>query len=146
MPFAGSKALYDAVEVATKQKPKAEKEDVPPGSDISPQKADKQNDTTRDEYYLFGPDRYPIGPDKQPLREGEYKPSASCKDLLTDFEPEDGRREQVRRRTASACRSSRRSGRPARRTARGCSRCRRASWWWRASRPRTSRRACTASS
>jgi SecD/SecF fusion protein len=90
VPYAGSKALYDAVEVASKQKPKAEKDDVPPGSDISPQQADKQNDTTRDQYYLFGPDRYPIGPDKKPLREGEYKASASCKDLLTDYEPASG--------------------------------------------------------
>jgi SecD/SecF fusion protein len=90
VPYAGSKALYDAVEVATKQEPKAEKDDVPPGSDISPQEADKQNDTTRDQYYLFGPDRYPIGPDRQPLREGEYKPSANCKDLLTDYEPSNG--------------------------------------------------------
>jgi SecD/SecF fusion protein len=86
VPYAGSKALYDAVEVATKQEPKAEKDDVPPGSDISPQEADKQNDTIGDQYYLFGPDRYPIGPDKQPLREGEYKPSTNCKDLLSDFE------------------------------------------------------------
>src|SRR5215208_1623122 len=71
VPYAGSKALYDAVEVATKQ---------------TPQEADRQNDTTRDQYYLFGPDRYPIGPDKEPLREGEYKPSANCADLLTDYE------------------------------------------------------------
>ena len=90
VPYAGSKALYDAVEVATKQKPKAEKVDVPPGSDLTPQEADRQNDTTRDQYYLFGPDRYPIGPDKEPLREGEYKPSANCADLLTDYEPANG--------------------------------------------------------
>src|SRR5215204_5051044 len=90
VPYAGSKALYDAVEVATKQKPKAEKVDVPPGSDLTPQEADRQNDTTRDQYYLFGQDRYPIGPDKQPLREGEYKPSANCKELLTDYEPANG--------------------------------------------------------
>ena len=36
VPYAGSKALYDAVEVATKQEPKAEQADVPPGSDLSP--------------------------------------------------------------------------------------------------------------
>src|SRR5215217_5484469 len=90
VPYAGSKALYDAVDVATKQEPKAEKDDVPPGSDLTPQEADRQNDTTRDQYYLFGPDRYPIGPDKKPLREGEYQPSANCQDLLTDFEPQNG--------------------------------------------------------
>jgi SecD/SecF fusion protein len=90
VPYAGSKALYDAAEVATKQEPKAERVDVPPGSDLTPQEADKQNDTVGDQYYLFGPDRFPIGPDKQPLREGDYKPSTNCKDLLTDFEPENG--------------------------------------------------------
>ncbi|HEX6584890.1 MAG TPA: protein translocase subunit SecD, partial [Thermoleophilaceae bacterium] len=88
VPYAGSKALYDAVEVATKQKPKAEKDDVPPGSDLSAAEADKQNDTIGDQYYLFGPDRFPIGPDKEPLREGDYKPSPNCKDLLSDYEPE----------------------------------------------------------
>src|ERR671911_279126 len=90
VPYAGSKALYDAVEVATTQEPKAERLDVPPGSELTPQEADRQNDTTRDQYYLFGPDRYPIGPDKGPLREGEYKPSANCADLLTDYEPANG--------------------------------------------------------
>jgi SecD/SecF fusion protein len=90
VPYAGSKALYDAVEVATKQKPKAEQVDVPPGSDLTRQEADRQNDTIGDQYYLFGPDRFPIGPDKQPLREGEYKPSTNCKDLLADYEPESG--------------------------------------------------------
>ena len=90
VPYAGSKALYDAVEVATKQEPKAEQADVPPGSDLSPAEADKQNDTIGDQYYLFGPDRFPIGPDKQPLREGDYKPSATCDELLSDYEREGG--------------------------------------------------------
>src|SRR5215217_7284772 len=89
-PYAGSKALFEAVEVASKQKPKAEKDDVAPGSDESPEKADRNNDSTRDQYYLFGPDRLPIGPDKEPLREGEYNPAANCKDLLSDYEPQDG--------------------------------------------------------
>ena len=90
VPYAGSKALYDAVEVATKQEPKAEQADVPPGSDLTPAEADKQNDTIGDQYYLFGPDRFPIGPDKQPLREGDYKPSATCDELLSDYEREGG--------------------------------------------------------
>ncbi len=89
-PYAGSKALYEAVDVASKQKPKAEKDDVPPGSDESPQEADRNNDSTRDQYYLFGPDRLPIGPDKQPLREGDYDPSANCDDLLSDYDASDG--------------------------------------------------------
>src|SRR4051812_22803199 len=91
VPFAGSKALYDAAEFAQKQKPKAEKTDVPQGSDISPAKADKENDSsTTPRYYLFGPDRYPIGPDGKPLVEGDYDSSSSCKSLLADYEPADG--------------------------------------------------------
>jgi SecD/SecF fusion protein len=91
VPFAGSKALYDAAEFAAKQKPKAERVDVPPGSKLTPEQADKQNDSSAtDRYYLFGPDRYPIGNDGKPLREGEYEPSANCKSLLTDYEPTDG--------------------------------------------------------
>src|SRR5688572_6831324 len=91
VPFAGSKALYDAAEFASKQKPKAEQSDVPPGSDLSPAEADAQNDSVAsDRYYMFGPDRYPIGNDGEPLREGEYEPSTSCKSLLADYEPAGG--------------------------------------------------------
>ena len=87
VPYAGSKALYDAAEFASKQKPKAEQADVPEGSDMTPQEADRANDTTSgDLYYLFGPDRYPIGPDGQPLREGDYEPSTNCKSLLADYD------------------------------------------------------------
>ena len=42
---------------------------MPPGSDLTPAEADTQNDSTGDQYYLFGPDQLPIGPDKQPLRD-----------------------------------------------------------------------------
>jgi len=91
VPFAGSKALYDAAEFASKQKPKAEQTDVPPGSDLRPEQADKQNDSSASaRYYLFGPDRYPIGNNQEPLREGEYEPSASCESLLADYEPAGG--------------------------------------------------------
>src|SRR5215207_7826443 len=87
VPFAGSKALYDAAEFASKQKPKAEQTDVPPNSDLTPAQADKQNDSSAsDRYYLFGPNHYPIGPDGKPLIEGEYDPSTTCKSLLADFE------------------------------------------------------------
>src|SRR4051794_23487781 len=90
-PFAGSKALYDATEFAQKQKPKAEKTDVQPGSDLTPAQADKQNDSsTTPRYYLFGPDHRPIGPDGKPLIEGEYDPSTSCKNLLADYEAAGG--------------------------------------------------------
>src|SRR3954452_1003745 len=91
VPFSGSKALYDATECAQKQKPKAEKSDVPPGSDLSPEQADKQNDSSAsDRYYLFGPDRFPVGPAGKPLIEGDYDPSSSCKSLLADYEKQSG--------------------------------------------------------
>jgi SecD/SecF fusion protein len=91
VPYAGSKALYDAAQFASKQKPKAEKTDVPPGSNLTPEQADKQNDSTATaRYYLFGPDRYPIGNDQKPVREGEYEPSANCKSLLSDYTPAGG--------------------------------------------------------
>jgi len=91
VPYAGSKALYDAAEFASKQKPKAEQTDVPPGSDLTPAEADKQNDSSATpRYYLFGPDHYPIGNDQKPVREGEYEPSSSCKSLLSDYEPAGG--------------------------------------------------------
>ena len=90
-PFAGSKALFQAVEVAAKQKPKAEATDVPPGSDLSPKQADERNDSqATDQYYLFGPDELPIGPNGDPLRTGDYVPSSSCKELLADYEPAPG--------------------------------------------------------
>src|SRR5215211_8426866 len=104
VPFAGSKALYDAAEFAAKQKPKAEKTDVPPGSDISPEKADSQNDSsTTPRYYLFGPDRYPVGNDGKPLREGDYESSTSCKSLLSDYVPAGGTPNKYDKNTA--CRS-----------------------------------------
>jgi SecD/SecF fusion protein len=88
--YAGGKALYEAVDAASTQKGKAERTDVPPGSDLTPQQGDRQNNTATDRYYLFGPDRLPIGPDKKPVRTGTYEPSATCKEVLADFEPEPG--------------------------------------------------------
>jgi SecD/SecF fusion protein len=91
VPYAGSKALFDAAEFASKQKPKAEQTDVPPDSDLTPEQADRQNDSSAtDRYYLFGPDRYPIGNDGEPLREGDYEPSGTCESLLADYEPAGG--------------------------------------------------------
>ena len=91
VPFAGSKALYDAAEFASKQKPKAEETDIPPGSDLTKEQADKQNDSSASaRYYLFGPDHYPIGNDQKPLREGEYEPSTTCESLLADYVPAGG--------------------------------------------------------
>jgi len=92
IPFAGAKALYDATEFAARQEPKAEEVDIPPGAEgVSRQQADRDNDSAAsDRFYLFGPDRYPIGTDGEPLREGDYEPSTSCDDLLADYEPDGG--------------------------------------------------------
>ncbi len=89
-PFAGTKSLYDAVEFASTQEGSAEREDVPPESDLSPAQADKENNSTGDQYYLFGPDRLPIGPDGEPVRTADYEPSATCRELLSDFDPGGG--------------------------------------------------------
>jgi SecD/SecF fusion protein len=89
--YAGGHSLFDAVEAASTQKGKAEATDVPPGSDMTPAEADKANNTAKDRYYLFGPDQLPIGPDKKPLREGNYEPSGTCKDLLADYDPASGK-------------------------------------------------------
>jgi SecD/SecF fusion protein len=88
--YAGSKALYQAVEAASTQKGKAEAADVPPGSDLSPAEADEANNTAKDRYYLFGADQLPIGPDKKPVRTGNYEPSNTCKELLSDYEATSG--------------------------------------------------------
>src|SRR5215210_4219853 len=68
-PYAGPHSLFQAVQVATKQKPHAEATDIPPGG---PDKAvvrrfhgdqkkiqafyDRRNDTATDKYYLFHSD------------------------------------------------------------------------------------------
>ena len=90
-PFAGSKALFQATEEASKLKPKAEQTDVPPGSDLTPEEADERNDSkASDQYYLFGPDEFPIGPNGAPVRTGDYTPSSSCDELLSDYTEEPG--------------------------------------------------------
>ena len=92
-PYAGPTALYDAVSVAAKQKPKAEAIDIPPGG---PDKAvvrrfhgdkkqieafyDRRNDTSTNKYYLFSP--------RKRLLQG---PDASCKELLADYNPRPGK-------------------------------------------------------
>ena len=87
-PYAGSRGLFQAVEVASKAKPKAEKEDLPPdgaseeieqrfGGDQKKVRAyyDRRNDSSTDKYYLFNADEKLVaGPD------------SSCKELLADFE------------------------------------------------------------
>ncbi len=87
-PYAGKTSLYDAVEVAAKEKPTATENDLPPGgaSDEIEQRFDgdqkkirqyydERNDSHSGRYYLFGPDKQLIaGPD------------ATCEELLSDYE------------------------------------------------------------
>ncbi len=145
-PFAGTKALYDAVEFASTQEGKAEQTDVPPGSDVSPEQADRENNTTGDQYYLFGPDRLPIGPDGEPVRTADYEPSATCRELLADYNAGGRTRPGVRRRHRMPSSSWRHSARAARRPVPRSSRSPRACSWSRASGWRTSRRRSSASS
>jgi SecD/SecF fusion protein len=82
-PYSGTTALFDAVKVAARQQPKAEATDIPPGNpdDLSREQADRQNDTSRARYYLFGPDEKLIaGPDD------------GCRGLFADFEDIEGPR------------------------------------------------------
>src|SRR5215207_9675638 len=88
--YAGSKALYQAVEAASTQKGRAEASDVVPGSGQTRAEADRENNTDTDRYYLFGPNQLPIGPDKRPVRAGDYDPSATCRELLSDYESQPG--------------------------------------------------------
>ena len=88
--YAGTHALFQAAEAASTQHGKAEANDVPVGSDLTPAQADKANDTTKDRYYLFGPDELPIGPNGKPMRIGNYEPSGTCKDLLADYTAKPG--------------------------------------------------------
>jgi SecD/SecF fusion protein len=88
--YAGTHALFQAVEAASTQHGKAEKTDIPPGSDLTAAQADRANDTAKDRYYLFGPDELPIGPEQKPLRTGSYEPSGTCKDLLAEYEAKPG--------------------------------------------------------
>jgi SecD/SecF fusion protein len=91
-PFAGSDAYFDAVEFASKQKPRAEGTDIPPDGvepeierrfDNDRQKIrefyDRRNDTQEDQYYLFNAD--------DDLVQG---PDTNCEELLADFEPRRG--------------------------------------------------------
>ena len=98
--FTGRRALFEAVSLASKQKPEAEPTDIPPGG---PEPAverrfggdreaieryyDRRNDTSKDKLFLFGPNQQPIGPDGRPLGARPYQPFASCEELLSDYEP-----------------------------------------------------------
>ncbi|HYI80145.1 MAG TPA: protein translocase subunit SecD [Thermoleophilaceae bacterium] len=87
-PFAGKTALYDAVEVAAKEKPTATETDLPPdgASEEIEQRFDgdkkqiqeyydRRNDSHSGRYYLFDSDKELItGPD------------STCEELLSDYE------------------------------------------------------------
>jgi SecD/SecF fusion protein len=87
-PFAGRTSLYDAVEVASEQEPRAEPTDIPPDGASEEverrfdgdqkkiqQYYDERNDSHSGRYYLFGPDKDLIaGPD------------STCAELLSDYE------------------------------------------------------------
>ena len=74
--------LYDAAKRAAKGKPQAEETDIPPGDeDMTPEEADRANDTAGDRYYLFGPDR------KSPSERYEQG-DTTCDELLEDFAEE----------------------------------------------------------
>src|ERR687895_755486 len=88
--YSGGDGLYDATLAASKQEGKAEQTDIVPGSGDTPEEADRKNNTQEDRYYLFGPDQAPIGPDRQPVRTETYEPSASCRELLDDYDEEPG--------------------------------------------------------
>jgi SecD/SecF fusion protein len=88
--YSGGDGLYDATLAASKQQGKAEQTDVVPDSGDTPEEADRRNNTQQDRYYLFGPDQAPIGPDKQPVRTETYEPSATCDELLAEYDAEPG--------------------------------------------------------
>ena len=85
-PFTGSKAQFDAVTLAAKQKPRAEATDAPPEGrqGKSLEYWDRRNDTGRAQFWLFGPDKK--------LLKG---PDTSCRELLSDYEPKPGARKKL---------------------------------------------------
>src|SRR3954465_5894810 len=52
--YSGLHALFQAAEAASTQHGKAEKTDIPPGKNETPETADLNHDTAKDRYYLLG--------------------------------------------------------------------------------------------
>ena len=71
--------LYAAAQRAAEGKPQAEGIDIPPGADdsVTPEQADRENDTASDRYYLF-----------DPARDLLAGPDTTCKELLQEYEDE----------------------------------------------------------
>ena len=66
-PFAGPTGLFQAVQTASRLGPSAEPTDVSPAAPLTPEEADRRNDTFGELHYLFGPDRRPLaGPARAP--------------------------------------------------------------------------------
>ncbi len=82
IPFSGRSALFDAVEIASRMRPRAETSDIASGGPADPEGADRANDTAPGaRYYLFGSDRREIaGPASSPgalaTAPGEASPGA----------------------------------------------------------------------
>ena len=125
-PVRGHQGALRRGRVPRRQKGKAEQSDIPEGSDeIAARRPTRTTTPRATSYYLFGPDRLPIGPDKASrCATADYEPSGSCSELLSRLRAGRRRRRPSTPRTRSASRSWRRSGRAARRPARGSSRCR----------------------
>ena len=108
-PFTG---LFPAVEFAAKQKPRAEDEDVPPGIvGGDQQEADRRNDSTGDQFFLFGPGEGPTRPVIRPgasRREEVGLAFESCDQIVSEYSG--GRSETpVRVPADSECRAELRS-------------------------------------
>ncbi len=106
-------SIFTAVQTASKQKPKAEADDIPPGGPSAAVKKqfggnqqkieqyyDRQNDTAGDKYYLFGPGKRrrapadPSGPGRRAAGAAAQQAATndatafyeSCKEIADDFE------------------------------------------------------------
>ena len=105
-PYSGTRGFFTAVEVAARAEPRAEQTDIPPDAEggMTPEEADRLNDTAGDKYYLFDDNQQliPAGrPEAPPPAEaGSLNPArgyyASCNELRENFadsEPTGGERE-----------------------------------------------------
>ena len=105
-PYSGTRGLFNAVEDASQEEPRAEQSDIPIDADegTTPEEADRLNDTAGDKYYLFGPDErlIPAGQTQAPLPTdaGRVNPArgyyADCRELRENFidqDPSGGARE-----------------------------------------------------
>jgi len=81
--------LFPAVEFAAKQKPRAEDEDVPPGLvGADNREYDRRNDSTGDQFFLFGPGEGPTRPLIRPgasRREEVGLAFESCEQIVAEY-------------------------------------------------------------